>query len=499
MLFQSASGFLQENYVGVILTSIVLGLASHAYYRIFINPLSKFPGPKLAAASRIPQFYHLLKGDIREWVEDLHNKYGDVVRFTPDELSYTKADAWKGIYGHTVGGKKPMEKDLRFYGWTFNGAPDIVRANGPDHARFRRNFSHAFSDRALREQQSLVCHYVDLLVQSLHKTIAEDPKAKVNMVRMLNLCTFDIMGDLAFGESVDLLAGTGDQTLVSAVFSSLKINALRRLGRYWPVIEPVVKKFIPKALAVQSTHHYQACLNRVDKRMDKEDFEHKPDIWGIVMNQKEDLRLSRPEMYANSQTFMLAGTETTATGLSGLLYHLLMNPDKMEIIVKEVRETFEKDSDIEMRALEHMPYLNACIEEGLRVYPPVPLGLPRVTPEEGALICGENVPGKTSVSVHQWATYHSPKNFKRPEEFIPERWIGDEFASDNKAAFQPFSTGPRNCLGKNLAYHEMRLILAKILYNFDFSILPESVGWNKQKTFLLWEKPDLMVQLKARA
>ncbi|OGE51622.1 hypothetical protein PENARI_c012G09084 [Penicillium arizonense] len=499
MLLQSASSFIHEHYISVTLTSTLLVLLSQVYYEVFINPLGKYPGPKFAAASRIPQLYHTFKGDLLQWVTGLHVTYGDVVRVAPDELSYATGEAWKGIYGHAAAGKKVTEKDTRFYGPSFNGAPDIIRAKGPDHSRFRRNFSHAFSDRSLREQQSLICGYVDMLVDNLNRTIKENPKAKVNMVHMFNLTTFDIMGDLTFGDSLDLLLGTGNMNWVAAVFISMKTNALRRLARYWPWTASIAQRLIPQELRQQSVAHYQASQGRVDKRVDGDYALQKPDIWGIVMNQKQELRLSRTEMYANSQVFMVAGTETTATALSGLLYQLLMNPEKMEIIVNEVRETFEKDSDIEMRALEHMKYLNACIEEGLRIYPPVPVGLPRIAPDDGLLVCGEHIPGKTALSVNQWATYHSPKNFKRPDDFIPERWISDDFATDNKAAFQPFSFGPRNCLGKNLAYHELRVILAKVLYNFEFSLLPESIGWEKQKTFFLWEKNDLMVQLKARS
>ncbi|CAP79884.1 Pc12g02570 [Penicillium rubens Wisconsin 54-1255] len=458
---------------------VLLVLVAQFYYQVFINPLGKYPGPKFAATSRIPQIYHTFKGDLLEWVSGLHAKHGDVVRVAPDELSYAAGEAWKGIYGHASAGKPVTEKDTRFYGPSFNGSPEIIRSNGPDHARFRRNFSHAFSDRALREQQSLICGYADSLVDNLRTTIKENPKAKVNMVRMFNLTTFDIMGDLTFGDSLDLLAGTGDTSWVSAVFVSVKTNSYRRLARYVPWTAPIAKSLIPKELEQQSVAHYQASQERVDKRVDSNRTLQKPDIWGIVMGQKEDLRLTRTEMYANSQVFMVAGTETTATALSGLLYHLLMAPDKMKIIVEEVRGTFDKDSDIDMKTLEHMTYLNACIEEGLRIYPPVPVGLPRVTPDEGLLVCGEHIPGRTSVSVHHWATYRNARNFRLPDQFIPERWIGDEFASDNKAAFQPFSFGPRNCIGK-------KCVLVRLSRGSD--VANDRIVWHTMKCVSFWPR-----------
>ncbi|GLA84866.1 hypothetical protein AtubIFM56815_009087 [Aspergillus tubingensis] len=392
--------------------------------------------------------YHSLMGDEHVWVRNLHLAYGDTVRISPDQVSYSCADGWRDIYGHASATKKSTEKDMRFFGTTLNRTPDVIRAKAADHSRFRRNFSHAFSDKALREQQPLIAHYADLLIEKLREVVQADPKAKIEMVMMYNLTTFDIMGDLTFGDPLNLLKGTGN------------------VGVDW----------------------------RVDQSLDR------PDIWGLVMSQKESLRLSRDEMYANSQLFMVAGTETTATALSGLTYQLLLNPDKMEKITKEIRDAFERDSDIDMLRLAQLKYLNMCIDEGLRMYPPVPTGMPRLTPKEGMEICGEYMPGNTAVSVHHWATYRNARNFTRPDDFLPERWGNHpQFAGDDKAAFQPFSFGPRNCLGKNLAYHEMRLILAKVLYHYDLNLAPESVGWDKQNTWTLWQKNRLMVQLTPRA
>ncbi|KAL5358310.1 cytochrome P450 [Aspergillus floccosus] len=486
-----------EHLSYTVLGAVVFAAIAKVTYELLVNPLRQYPGPKLASVTRVPYMYHAIKGDLVDWIHNLHTVYGDVVRTCPDELSYATGDAWKGIYGHASGGKKTTEKDMRFYGPSFNGAPDIIRASGPDHTRFRRNFSNAFSDRALREQQSLICLYADMLIDKLNAAIESDPLAKVEMVRMYNLTTFDIMGDLTFGDPLDLLKGTGNTGWVSSVFSSIKRTSLRRASQYYPWAALLLKLCIPKSVREKAASHFRSCIERVDNRVDQK--LDKPDIWGLVLAQKENLRLTREEMYANSQVFMLAGTETTATALSGLTYQLLLSPDKLDRITKEVRDTFKQDSDIDITTLAQMKYLNACIEEGLRMYPPVPVGLPRLTPPEGMVICGEFVPGNTAVSVSQWATYRSQKNFKRADEFLPERWTDPSFSTDDKSAFQPFSFGPRNCLGKNLAYHEMRLILAKVLYNFDLVFVPESVGWEKQRTFVLWEKKELMVQLKPRA
>lgn len=170
----------------------------------------------------------------------------------------------------------------------------------------------------------------------------------------------------------------------------------------------------------------------------------------------------------------------------------------MTKLLAEVRQTFRTDTDLNVEALARAKYLCACVDEALRCYPPVPTGLPRIVPPGGASICGEWVPGGTSVSVDPWSSNRSPMNFHEPDAFVPERWLPDapeEFANDDKAASNPFSHGPRNCLGRNLAYHEARLLLAKVLWNFDLELVDPDLKWIDQSVFFLWDKPDLMIRL----
>ena len=104
------------------------------------------------------------------------------------------------------------------------------------------------------------------------------------------------------------------------------------------------------------------------------------------------------------------------------------------------------------------------------------------------------------------SAYHSETNFYHARDFCPERWLpaaqtnpDSAFFHDRRDVFKPFSTGPRDCIGRNLAYHEMRLILAKVLWNFDLKLGSQSEGWaENQRTFALWEKPPLMAEIRSR-
>jgi len=103
-----------------------------------------------------------------------------------------------------------------------------------------------------------------------------------------------------------------------------------------------------------------------------------------------------------------------------------------------------------------------------------------------------------------YAASRSLSNFSSPDAFLPERWLaessspGSPYANDARAVVQPFSVGPRSCLGKSLAYAEQRLILTKMIWNFDLS-LPGGPGsgldWDEQKTWSFWEKLPLEMRL----
>lgn len=106
------------------------------------------------------------------------------------------------------------------------------------------------------------------------------------------------------------------------------------------------------------------------------------------------------------------------------------------------------------------------------------------------------------VGVHALAAAYSEENFHLPNAFVPERWLPTSttdrtspFYKDARGASQPFSLGPRGCLGKSLAYNEMRVMLARLLWNFDLQLCAESDKWNRQLTYTLWEKPPLMCRL----
>lgn len=219
-------------------------------------------------------------------------------------------------------------------------------------------------------------------------------------------------------------------------------------------------------------------------------------MW-YILKQREKHDLRDDEIIVNSALFIVAGSETTANALSGLFARLLRNPEKYQKLCEEIRSSFASESDIDCESLSKLTYMNACIEEGLRIHPPVPIGLLRTVPKDGDTIDGVWVPGGTSVSVGGWAASHSPDNFRDPDTFIPERWLDKEYDSDLKKAMQPFSLGPRGCIGRHLSYMEMRLILSRLLWKFDLESVDGAWQWDPEgemkhmRAFTTWEKVSI--------
>jgi len=170
-----------------------------ALYRITLHPLSKYPGPLLWRISPIPSCISLLRGRISFDYKTMHDRYGPVVRATPNELSFNTAQAWDDIYGHRVG-LPNMDKDPIHVGAVeaIPGATNLTMAPDAHHARQRRALAHAFSKQALLEQEPILKGYVNLFVERLREMALRREAA--NMVSWFNFCTFDIIGDLSFGE-----------------------------------------------------------------------------------------------------------------------------------------------------------------------------------------------------------------------------------------------------------------------------------------------------------
>jgi len=255
----------------------------------------------------------------------------------------------------------------------------------------------------------------------------------------------------------------------------------------------------PLGLVEQRKEHFRLSRAKAERRMEMGN--EREDFFAHLLSEKAS-DLSLEFLTAQANTLVIAGSETTATFLAGTTYFLLKNPSALRHLSEEVRCAFSDPEMINSDSTQNLPYLLAVIEEGLRLFPAVAAGLQRLSP--GVEVDGYYVPKGTTVSISPWTQTHSEEYFGDARGFHPERWLPEyhplydaAYKNDVKDASKPFLIGPRACLGINLAYMEMRIILARLVWEFDWELLSKEVDWERDtEVKLLWRKPELKVRFK---
>ncbi|KAF2158976.1 hypothetical protein M409DRAFT_38012 [Zasmidium cellare ATCC 36951] len=474
-------------------------------YNFFLHPLREYPGPRLWAASVLPWACMFLSGQSHRRLRELHDRYGRTVRLGPNELSFTVPEAWNDIMGRSKPGIRQENPKAPWY--LSPSSKDIIGALHDDHTRMRRLMAGGFSTAAMQQQQQIIKSYVDLLIGRLHISAAQDDLIDIHA--WYNYCTFDIIGDLTFGESFGCLDEAAMHPWISLIFANIRLTAFILVFKRIPVLLALLPFFVSYKLVKQFREHQQISREKVAKRLEFKDSraDFVQDMITGKAGQVECLRgmqtMSRDELVNNSVILTLAGSETTATSLAGATYLIMKDRRVERRILEELRSRFSEAEDMDLMNVATLPYLGAVTEECLRLYPPGPNAQPRITPPKGNTILGKYIPGNTILGIPHRAMYLSESNFTRPTEFIPERWLdptrSEEFAGDRRECFHPFSYGPRNCIGMNLAYAELRLILARVIWDFEMEISASSEGWmENQDSYLLWQKQPLWVRLVPR-
>lgn len=362
-------------------------------YNIWFHPLRKYPGPKLWAMTRIPYHKAFVSGLAHKRILELHEQYGDIVRIAPDQLSYLTPDAWKEIMGHRKNGSGENGKDPLFY---HSSRGSIIGADKANHSRFRRILSHGFSAQAMLDQQPLICSYVDLFIRRMHEA-SEAGTGPIDIAAWFNYTTFDIIGDLAFGEPFDCLRLSDYHPWIAVIFASLKqMTLLVSLRRFIGSIDSVITTLKPSSVS-KRREHAALVKAKVDRRLARTD--PRPDFMSAMLKKDGQQKLTREEIDENSRVLIIAGSETTATALSGAVFFLGNHPDVLRRLAAEVRTSFSTEDEIDLLSVQRLKYLTAVIEESLRMYPPVASALPRRTQSGGDFICGQFVPEGVSLSV----------------------------------------------------------------------------------------------------
>jgi cytochrome P450 len=392
-------------YFSGLYTSLII-------YRLFFNPLNRFPGPFFA---RLSKFNHVLRNtkfDGHHQLLALHQKHGRFVRIGPNDLSVTHPD---GVQVVSTANSKCTKA-----AWYSQDLPLMSMHTTRDramHDRRRRAWAPAFSDRALRGYETRIQKYNRLMFDNIDKNLGKP----LNMSELFNHYSFDVMGDLAFGKPFDMLT-TGETHWAIKLLN----EGMDPMGFGFPPWFFRIVIAIPGA-AKGYWDFINFCTGRLMERVGEQDMKKKAlqgkgkdiegaggeggggeekDITYTLIEQfqgmsEADQKAALPMLQGDSRLIIVAGSDTTAATLVHLWYYIAK-----ENLTQQLREELAplvgSDGVVEHHKIQDAELLNGCIYEALRLNPPVPSGVFRKTPKGGVMVGGEWVPGETCVQMPQF-------------------------------------------------------------------------------------------------
>ena len=382
--------------------SFVISLwTSMLVYRIFFHPLKKFPGPLMAKPSKL---WHSIQASKLRWYKDawdLHAQYGEYVRTGmsdsvwtfqqltppgPNEVSIADPDSIDLIHGARTSCKKSAWYDLDYPHKSLQSSRDKA-----EHDKRRRvAWERAFSAKALRGYDSIVTLHADELIEGITKF---DGKP-VNVSKWFNYYTADTMSALGFGTPFNMLKTAEEHWTITVLSEGSKV--LATLGPV-PWVLPILSWFPFLAKA-----NYEAkdwAIAQIEERK-KRKVEEGKDIMAWLLDPLEPMDVDPKKevdwLHSDARLAIVAGTDTSTAVLTYVSYYLARNSELTKKIRKELLD-HGIDNDFSIHELQNCEYLQSIIDETMRLHPPVPDGVYRLTPPEGLQIGDHFIPGNVTI------------------------------------------------------------------------------------------------------
>lgn len=522
----------------VTLVPVIFVLAHVIPWLVDVHGLRSYPGPWLAKFSDTWLGWVAAHGHRSEVVHELHRKYGPIVRIAPNHASISDPAALHLVYAHGNGSLKSNFYDafVSIQRGLFNTRDRSA------HARKRKIVSHIFSQKSVLEFEPYVREYVKTLIQQWDRLYdlaikgMEGPEGEggwkgrngrlwLDCLPWYNYLAFDIIGDLAFGSPFGMLlaakdsapvatsyekaiASYGEEGVAPEVVSIPAVQILNDRGEFSaamgvlpPAWRPVVKRYIPWYSKGDRAVKNLAgiAVAAVSKRLATPNY--RVDLLSKLQEGKDDegRPMGREELTAEALTQLIAGSDTTSNTSCAITYYLAANPRCQEKLQLELDSALGNEDDVAstFESTKRLTYLEAVINESIRLHSTSGIGLPRVAPQGGLEILGKTFPEGTVLSVPSYTIHRDTAVWgDDPDAFRPERW----FEQDNDAiqkTFNPFSFGPRACVGRNLASMELLIIISSILRHYSFVLEEPEKPFATSEGFL--RKPlDCKVGIKRR-
>ncbi|KAI1331881.1 cytochrome P450 [Xylariaceae sp. FL0255] len=466
----------------LLLAGLAIYIFSVGIYRLYFHPLAKFPGPKLAAnlsqttalTDLYCAYHDLGRGGQYIWeVEKMHKKYGPVVRIKPNSLHVNDPAFVDKLYTQSPKNRRDRHWSV-FQSFMAPGSM-VATADHELHRRRRAVLHPYFSMQNVRRLEPIVN---DTLASLLHRMDgwADENKPWATSTAF-RAATKDVIHLYAFGEGGRAQKCLDMEDCNAGFFDVLTPNRMFHLGVHalWATkaissIPPSIIMYLMPRISVFAAF-LEGLYEQIDDVREAKDLPEGKTIFHEIMrsnipeSEKETKRLGDEAM-----VLVMAGSETTASTLSVIMYHLLADPQLLARVKAELLTAMPDPNELPVAArLDHLSLLNAVIEESIRLYPGASFRQERMAPEEDLVLEAPGsksfvIPAGTPIGMTAPLINRHPDLYYRPDEFIPERYLQNPNLKKSQFAF---SKGGRQCLGINLAYQELQTFTAGIFRKYD--------------------------------
>jgi cytochrome P450 len=281
-----------------------------------------------------------------------------------------------------------------------NGAHSLFTAEGDTHRRIRAVLINSFSDKALRSQAPIIEKYANQLISRIQREANDSDDGAVDLTKLYGYATFDTITDLSLGEAlVKGLEDANEHGWVKNYFFHAKFSAIRTaLSRFSP-LNTILGLFLLGMTRKARQRNWGVITGALDRRLARNDSGEmsvkRSDLLTALEDRLDESAtkgITKAEMTSNGLAFVLAGTQLNTNVLSTATYLLLRERSTWEHLVKEVRTKFSSDSEITVLSTQNLPYLEAVINETIRIRHPTPINLPRVVSGAGCVLNNEVLP-----------------------------------------------------------------------------------------------------------
>ncbi|ROV86771.1 hypothetical protein VSDG_10203 [Cytospora chrysosperma] len=428
-------------------------LASLVFYRLFLHPLARFPGPKLAAITRYYEGYHdvVRNGQYTFRIAEMHKQYGPIVRISPYELHINDPSYYEKLYRQDGRWNKDD--------WAYDafGAPmsSICSVDHDLHKRRRAPLNPFFSKVNVSRRQHMIQELVDTLCERLDRLQG----STVNISTAISAFTRDVATDFVLGKNY--------HNLDNENFGADMTNVLQSSGAIWrttkhvrflgPLMKSLPMDWIEKTGDAGTKAFFgflKDCLQTTKDIVSShtssstkatDDTQHETIIHAILHSNLPAPEKTVARINDEVGTITGAAFETAAQSIRTILYHLYSDQDILARLRAELAIAHQGgDGQLAISDLEQLPFLNGVIREGLRLSPGLATRLARVAPDRDLFYNEWRIPAGTPVGMTA---------FPEPKKFIPQRWIGEAKTSD-----------------KTLAWAEMYIVVARLVQRFDLQL-----------------------------